>query len=71
MANDLENINSLRVKATIKPGWRIRFLPGGRAIMVHKDQTPRLIDLNTVKDGDELPRWFDEGLGFSEGIKGH
>lgn len=56
--------------ANIADGWRTRFLPGGRMVMVHPDHMPRIVDLKTVKSGETLPRDVDEELSFPPSLGG-
>lgn len=57
--------------ATIKSGWRVLLQPDGRAFLSHPDHQPRIVDLATVEEGDELPRDTDEALSFAPAVGGY
>ena len=63
-------LTGLKHVASIKPGWRVNLQPDGRAFMAHPDHQPRIVDLSTVAEGDELPRDTDEVLGFAPPVTG-
>ena len=56
--------------ATIKEGWRVVLQPDNRAMFIHPDHQPRIVDLNSVEEGDVLPRDNDEVLGYAPPVGG-
>lgn len=63
-------LTGYKVTATIKPGWRYTGMGDGRLMFVHPDHAPMIVDLNSIEEGDELPRDTDEALSFPPTVGG-
>lgn len=56
--------------ATIKDGWTARLQREGYIILAHPDHPPRIVELASVREGDELPRDTDEAFEFPPAVGG-
>ena len=57
--------------ATIKEGWNARLFKDGYIVLTHAAHEPRVIELATIREGDDLPRDTDEAVAFPPAVGGH
>lgn len=56
--------------AAIKEGWNGRLFKPGYIILTHRDHPARVVELASIREGDELPRDTDEALAFPPAVGG-
>lgn len=56
----VKTIDGITLLAEVKEGWRCTPVDKDRLVFVHPDFPPKMVELSSINEGDELPRDTDE-----------
>lgn len=70
MTDEIKTIGGIAATVRVKTGWRLKALGKDRLVFTHPEHEPRVVELASINEGEELPRDDDMVIGYPPGLTG-